>query len=83
MKAAIILRIPDPKSSKLVVPYILGVEVGLWSQKTLSESDESCKQFSQKIPHTSTNTQWSNSIRDSPTVLLQAHPCHLIPSTPG
>lgn len=42
MKAVIILRRPDPKSSKLVVPYILGVEMGLWSQKTLSESDESC-----------------------------------------
>lgn len=57
--------VPALTMPKLAVPYIVGVKMGQESQKTLSESDESCEQLSQKISHMPTNTPWSDSIRNS------------------
>ena len=60
---------PNSKSSKLAVPYILGVEMGKWSQKTLLESDESYTQFSQKIIHmpTTLNGQITSGTYEQPS----------------
>lgn len=52
MTSVIILSRLEAKSSKLAVPYILGVEVGFGAQRSFSESDESYKQV---FPENSTH----------------------------
>lgn len=56
MTSVIVLSRLEAKSSKLAVPYILGVEVGFGAKRSFAESGESYKQFSQKIPHMPTNS---------------------------